>query len=110
MLVRTMIQPRVVGAQGIAPVLRGHALEIVDDQGRVRASISVFPADPKVKMPEGTTGYPKTVLFRLITSQGRPNVKIAATEVGSANSFGGEADPTNVQILAMGEETSGGAR
>ncbi|HLK17654.1 MAG TPA: hypothetical protein VKT81_01825 [Bryobacteraceae bacterium] len=105
MLLRTMMQPRVVDAQGIAPVLRGHALEIVDDQGRVRASISVFPADPKVKMPDGTTGYPETVLLRLITSQGRPHVKIAATEVGSADSFGGEADPTNVQILAMGEKT-----
>ena len=27
----------------IAPVLRGRALEIVDDQGRLRAMIKVFP-------------------------------------------------------------------
>lgn len=27
------------GRQGVAPVLRGRALEIVDDQGRVRANI-----------------------------------------------------------------------
>lgn len=31
-------------AQTEAPVLRGRALEIVDEQGRVRASINVLPA------------------------------------------------------------------
>jgi hypothetical protein len=90
----------------IAPVLRGRALEIVDDQGRVRAMIKVFPADPKVKMPDGTTGYPETVLLRLIDSKGAPNVKIAATEDGSGVSLGGESNPTHVQILARGTNTS----
>src|SRR4051794_26730926 len=75
-------------AVGVAPVLRGRALEIVDDRGRVRASIAVYPADPTVKMPDGTIGNPETVLLRLITSKGRPNVKIAATERGSASVFG----------------------
>jgi hypothetical protein len=78
----------------------------VDDRGRVRASITVFPANPSVKMPDGSTGYPETVLLRLISSAGRPNVKIAASERGAAVSFGGESDPTNVQILAAGGSTS----
>ena len=90
----------------VAPVLRGRALEIVDDQGRVRAMLRVFPADPKVKMPDGTTGYPETVLLRLIDSKGSPHIKIAATEDGSALSFGGESNPTHVQILARGTNTS----
>ena len=30
-----------------APVLRGSSLEIVDDQGRVRASIKIHAGDPK---------------------------------------------------------------
>jgi hypothetical protein len=106
LLAFSLARPRAVGAQDVVPVLRGRALEIVDDHGRVRASISVFPADPKVKMPDGTTGYPETVLLRLITSKGRPNVKISATERGSANGFGGESDPTYVQILAEGGNTS----
>jgi hypothetical protein len=89
-----------------APVLRGRALEIVDDQQRVRAMIKIFPADPTVKMPDGTTGYPETVLLRLIDSKGAPNVKIAATEDGSAVSFGGESNPTHVQVLARGKSTS----
>jgi hypothetical protein len=95
-----------VEADNIAPVLRGHSLEIVDDQGRVRASIKVHPADPNVKMPDGTSGYPETVLLRLINSAGRPNVKLATTEDGSAFVLGGESDPTYAQILARGASTS----
>jgi hypothetical protein len=106
LLTFSLARTEAAGAQGAAPVLRGRALEIVDDGGRVRASITVFPADPQVKMPDGTTGSPETVLLRLISSAGRPNVKIAATERGSAVSFGGESDPTNVQILAEGGSTS----
>lgn len=87
-------------------VLRVRGLELVDDQERVRATLKVFPADPKFKMPDGTTGYPETVLFRLIDSKGSPNVKIAATEDGSAMSLAGESNPTHVQILARGPDTT----
>ncbi len=99
-------QSRAVTADGVAPVLRGRALQIVDDSGRVRASITVLPADPAVKMPDGTTGYPETVLLRLISSQGRPNVKLAASERGAGLVLGGESNPTYVQILAEGPNTS----
>ena len=90
----------------IAPMLRVRGLEVVDDQGRVRAMLKVFPADPKVKMPDGTIGYPETVLLRLIDSKGGPNVKIAATEDGSSISLVGESNPTHVQVLARGTNTS----
>jgi hypothetical protein len=92
-------------ATEVSPVLRGRALEIVDDRGQVRASIAVLPADPTVKMPDGTTGYPETVLLRLRSSTGRPNVKIAATEDGAGIVLGGESDPTYAQILARGDST-----
>ena len=105
LLIFLLVQNRRAEAQNVAPVLRGRELEIVDDQGRVRASIKVHPADPKVKMPDGTSGYPETVLLRLISSKGRPNVKIAATEDGSGLALGGEADPTYAQILARGSTT-----
>jgi hypothetical protein len=87
-------------------VLRIRGLELVDDQGRVRAMLKVLPAEPDLKMPDGTTGYPETVLFRLLNSKGAPNVKISATEDGSAVSFGGESNPTYIQILARGSNTS----
>ena len=87
-------------SQEVAPVLRGRAFEIVDANGKVRASISIIPGDPSYKMPDGTVGYPETVLFRLINSKGRPNVKIAATEDGSGLGLGGDKDPTYIQMLA----------
>ena len=102
----SLARPGAAGAEGVAPVLRGRALEIVDDRGRVRASITVFPADPSVKMPDGTTGYPETVLLRLINSKGAPNVKLATTEDGAGLVLGGESNPTHVQVLARGATTS----
>jgi hypothetical protein len=96
----------VAAAAGAVPVLRGRALEIVDDRGRVRASIQIHPADPDFKMPDGTTGYPETVLFRLIDTRGGPNVKLGASDQGSGLLLGGESDPTYVQILAKGASTS----
>ena len=83
-------------------VLRGRALEITDDEGRIRASIKVHPASV---LPDGTT-YPETVLLRLINSQETPNVKLAATEDGSGLVLSGEANPTHVQILARGPTVS----
>ena len=105
-LALSLARPGAAGADGVAPVLRGRALEIVDDRGRVRASITVFPADPAVKMPDGTTGYPETVLLRLINSKGAPNVKLAASEDGAGLVLGGESNPTHVQVLARGATTS----
>jgi hypothetical protein len=90
----------------LPPVLRVRGLEVVDDQGRVRAMLKVFPADPNVKMPDGTTGYPESVLFRLIDSKGGPNVKITATEDGSGMSLVGESSPTHVQVMVRGTNAS----
>ncbi len=48
----------------------------------------------------------ETVLLRLRTSAGRPNVKLAATEDGAGLVLGGDADRTYAQILARGDSTS----
>src|SRR2546421_2807690 len=63
-------------------ILRGRGLQIVDDQGRVRASITVFPVNPKFKTAEGKP-YPETVLLRLINEHGGPNVKLGASTDGA---------------------------
>ena len=44
LLVVTLAQMRPAVAEGVAPVLRGRALQIVDERGQVRASIAVLPA------------------------------------------------------------------
>jgi hypothetical protein len=106
LLLFSLGQTGAVVAEGSAPVLRGRALEIVDDRGRVRASITIQPADPTFEMPDGTVGYPETVLLRLIDSKGGPNVKLGASDRGAGLLLGGESDPTYVQILAQGSSTS----
>jgi hypothetical protein len=83
-------------------VLRGSALEIVDERGKVRASISVIPEDPKITW--NGKPYPETVLLRLMSPEGRPNVKLGATRLGSGLLIGGESDPTYVQVKAEGGE------
>ncbi len=88
----------------VPAVLRARALQIVDEHGRVRASLSVLPEDPKV-LWKGKP-YPETVLLRLITADGRPNVKLGASKNGAGLLVGGESDPTYVQLLAEGGETT----
>ena len=85
-------------------VLRGRGLEIVDDRGKVRASITLHAEDSTV-MWKGKP-YPETVLLRLITSAGRPNVKLGAGENGSGLLIAGKSDPTYVQVLAEGGKTT----
>jgi len=79
LLLILLAQGRTVSAESNAPVLRGRALEIVDDAGRVRASITV---EPRVEV-NGTT-YPETVLLRMSDPNMRPVVKLTANEQGSA--------------------------
>src|SRR5438874_5412473 len=83
LLIFTLAQTRPAVAEGSAPVLRGRGLEIVDERGRVRASIQVLPASAQ---PNGEASA-ETVLLRLITERGRPSVKIGASEQVAGLSF-----------------------
>lgn len=69
------------------PVLRGSALEIVDDRGRVRASITIHG-------PTTVDGaeYPETVLLRLTDPTIGPAVKITASPNGSALGLSDDAE------------------
>jgi hypothetical protein len=100
----TQPRPSPALAAEVPAVIRGRALEIVDNQGKVRASLSVVPEDPKV-LWKGKP-YPETVLLRLISPDGRPNVKLGASKLGAGLLIGGESDPTYVQVLAEGRETT----
>lgn len=66
-------------AAGAADVLRARKLEIVDERGRVRASIVVHPADARARMPDGSP-QEESVVLRLINGDGRPGVKLASSE------------------------------
>jgi hypothetical protein len=97
--------PQPADPAGPPAVLRGSGLEIVDDQGRVRASIKLHAADPSYKWPDGKTGYPETIMFRLIDGKGRPEVKIGASEKGGGLGLIGETDTTHAILQADGAET-----
>ena len=106
LLIFGLAQFHPTAAQGVAPVLRGRALEIIDFEGRVRASIKVHPAGPSVPVPDGKI-YPETVVLRLIDPNGHPSVKLAASEQGAGLALlGDESDLTYVVLKAEGADSS----
>jgi hypothetical protein len=102
LLVLSLAQSRTVAAQGVAPVLRGRALEIVDDQGRVRASIQVLPARTQ---KDGEPSF-ETVLLRLITEKGRPSVKIASSEQSAGLALVGPSNTKDTYVRLGAEGTT----
>ncbi|QJR09499.1 hypothetical protein DSM104443_00543 [Usitatibacter rugosus] len=102
LLVTISFQLRPAFAQGDASVLRARGLEIVDAEGRVRASIKVLPAS---KSPNGDE-QAETVLLRLITERGRPSVKIAASEPSSGLSFAGPTGTKDTYVILESKGTA----
>jgi hypothetical protein len=100
-LVVTLIQHR-PWTNEVAPVLRGRALQIVDEQGHVRASIAVMPA----QMQANGEPYPETVLLRLITERGRPSVKISASEEMSGATLTGPSGTSNTYTTLQARRTA----
>ena len=100
----TFARTRPAAAEDVAPVLRGRALQIVDDHGRVRASLAVLPGSPQ---RNGEVSA-ETVLLRLITERGRPSVKIGASEQSAGMSLAGPSGTKDTYIIleAKGTATS----
>lgn len=100
-----------VEASSASQVIRARGIEIVDAQGKLRASLSIVAAGP-ARRPDGRPveangkTYPETVVFRLIRPDGRPSVKIATSEQGSGIDLSGGIDPTYIVLNSYGGETS----
>ncbi len=94
---------RSLQSDDVSETVRCRAFQVVDEQGRVRASISVLPASV---FKQTGKAYPETVLFRLIDAKGRPEVKIGASEEGAGLGFVGQTDETQVKLEAQGAESS----
>ncbi len=106
LLIFTLAQMRPAVAESVPPVLRGRALEIVDERGRVRASLNVLPAKTQ---PNGET-YPETVLLRLITERGRPSVKIGASEQAAGVSLAGPTNTKDTYVILEAKGTASSLR
>ena len=92
----------VQGAQADTSILRGRGLEIVDAQGRVRASLSVLPAGTS----KAGDSLHETVLLRLITERGRPSVKIGASEQSAGMSLAGPTGTRDTYVILEAKDTS----
>jgi len=106
LLVSALAQIRPALTEGSPPVLRGRALEIVDERGRVRASLNVLPAKTQ---PNGETGS-ETVLLRLITERGRPSVKIGASERTAGISLAGPSNTKDTYVILEAKGTASSLR
>jgi hypothetical protein len=80
------VQARTAGTQGGDDILRGRALELVDEGGKTRARIDVEPSGE--------------VVFRLLDQQGTIRVKLGAGKEGSGLLLANDATEPGVHILA----------
>jgi hypothetical protein len=80
------VQARTAVAQGGDDILRGRALELVDEGGKTRARIDVEPSGE--------------VVFRLLDQQGTIRVKLGAGKEGSGLLLANDATEPGVHILA----------
>src|SRR5262249_30956157 len=96
---------RAEAQQGITPVLRGQALEIVDSQGRIRASLALQPAAQTAPPPNGKPAA-ESVILRLVDANGRPAVKLGASEKNAGLALIGESDSSYVVLKAEGADSS----
>jgi len=98
LLVFLLTQINRAGADSVAPVLRGRALQIVDSRDQVRAEILVHG-------PETVNGktYPETVLFRMADQNKRPVVKFTASQYGAALGLSDDSQGGRVQLNAKAD-------
>ena len=90
LLVFLVAQIRPVGAQEIAPVLRAHALQIVDGQGKVRANLTSSDEEAILQMAD-KNGLIRVKLgaksdgsgFTLFNNAEAPGIQMQATKTGS---------------------------
>jgi hypothetical protein len=92
LLLLTVVQAGSTTAQTVAPILRGRALELVDDRGQVRSRLDVEP-----------TGE---VVLRLLDRKGAIRVKLGAGEDGSGLVLADEATEPAIHVIARRTGTS----
>jgi hypothetical protein len=100
----TQMQPAT--AQGTVPVLRGRSLEIVDEQGKLRAFLGVLPAKPSGAGQRGNA-FPETVILRLMDPRtGRPSAKFGTSEEGSGLSLAGQSGTGETYVSLNADRTT----
>lgn len=91
-LVGAAVHTRTAGVQGGEGILRGRALELVDEGGKTRARINVERNGE--------------VVFRLLDQEGTIRVKLGAGKEGSGMLLANDATEPGVHILAKATGSS----
>jgi hypothetical protein len=91
-LVGAAVHTRTAGVQGVEGILRGRALELVDEGGKTRARINVERNGE--------------VVFRLLDQEGTIRVKLGAGKEGSGLLLANDATEPGVHILAKATGSS----
>ena len=86
LLLLLLLQGGFVAAQPPDPVLRGRALELIDDRGQLRARLNVEPGG--------------AVVLRLLDQRGTIRVKLGADQEGSGLLLANDATEPGVHLLA----------
>jgi hypothetical protein len=92
LLCLTGAQGRSASAKAVAPILRGHAFELVDDRGQVRSRLNVEQ-----------TGE---VVLRLLDERGTIRVKLGAGEDGSGLLLADEETEPGIHLIARRTATT----
>jgi hypothetical protein len=92
LLTAAYTQDRPTAEQGVAPLVRAHALELVDGRGQLRARLNVEPGGE--------------VVFRLLDQEGTIRVKLGAAKDGSGLLLANDATEPGVHILAKATGSS----
>ena len=85
LLLFILTQARPIVAQSVAPVLRAQTIELVDEQGQIRAQIN--------------TESSGEVVFRLRDAKGNIRVKLGAAEDGSGLLLLDESTEPGIHLL-----------
>ena len=94
-LLLAQLQPSYARKTDPPSVLRGTGLEIVDAQGKVRASITILPDERTADRVK-----PGGIIFRLIDTYGKPMIKIGADYEGGGMSIVDRLDAGYIQLIA----------
>jgi hypothetical protein len=96
---------RDAGADDVSPIVRAREIQLVDEKGRVRSELKVLPA--------GTANgvqYEETVIFRLVTADGKPRVKLTTSTDGSGLLLLGTSDETYARVVSTKIDLVDGAK
>lgn len=100
-LVVVLAAERPAASQQVSGLLRTRGLEVVDDTGRPRITLSAFLGDPEVNILDEAGNIRFHLTPGLLTFKDRQQDRIVLVISGSVTTFGLTGGPTNNQFIGL---------